>query len=158
MKKRGDVSPDLVINDKVWPPLTKPNPNSAKIWHFGGMVEGKVKGGRSYHFGRTMSTCAIHDDLVYIAELAGWIHCLDANTGKLYWQHDAKSWTWSSPYWADNKIYLGVDSGTVLVFEHGKQMKLLAENDLNHPVRATPVAVGNVIYIISGNKLYALKK
>ena len=46
---------------------------------------------RDYVFGRTMSTCAIHDDLVYVAELAGYLHCLDAKTGKKYWDHDLQS-------------------------------------------------------------------
>src|SRR5262245_4655806 len=84
MDKRGDVSPELVTDDSVWPPKTKPNPESAKIWHFGGHADAK-KVGRNYHFGRTMSTCAIKDDLVYISELQGQLHCLDAKTGEKYW-------------------------------------------------------------------------
>ena len=157
MTMRGDVSPELVVNANVVPPVTRPNPNSAAVWHFGGLIPGKKKG-RIYHFGRTMSTCAIHDDLVYIAELAGFIHCLDANTGKHYWQHDAKDNIWSSPYWADGKVYQGSDGGSVFVFAHGKEKKLLAEIDMGRAVRTPPVAVGDVLYIISGNKLFALKK
>src|SRR5262249_9175073 len=68
MTKEGDVSPTLVTDAKVWPPKTKPNPNSAMVWHYGGPADPK-KTGRNYYFGRTMSTCAIHDDLVYAGEL-----------------------------------------------------------------------------------------
>ncbi len=87
-----------------------------------------------------MSSCAVHDGLCYASELAGYIHCLDAQTGKLYWTHDTKANIWSSPSWADNKVYLGTDDGTVWVFAHGKEKKILAQNDMGslrpgHPGR-----------------------
>lgn len=158
MNKRGDVSPELA-DYSTWPPKVKPNPNSAKVWHYGGFAkpEDRKKIGRNYYFGRTMSTCAIHDGLLYVAELAGFLHCLDAKTGQVYWTHNTRSPIWSSPYWADNKIYLGTDTDTVFVFAHGKEKKLLAENDMGGRVRATPVAVGNTLYVMTENKLYALQ-
>ena len=51
----------------------------------------------TYYFGRSMSTCAIMDDLLYITELGGHVHCLDAITGELYWTENMFSNTWSSP-------------------------------------------------------------
>jgi outer membrane protein assembly factor BamB len=158
MNKRGDVSPELVVNAKVWPPKTKPNPNSAMVWHYGGPIAAKDKGkiDRNYYFGRTMSTCAIHEDLVYAAELGGYIHCLDAKTGQLHWSHFIKASTWSSPYWADGKVYLGDDDGTVHVFAHGKQKKLLAQNDMGRAVRATPIAANGTLYVMTENRLYAI--
>lgn len=159
MTKKGDVSPELA-DYSMWPPKTKANPNSALVWHYGGPIQAKDKGKlkRNYYFGRTMSTCAIVDDLVYVAELAGNLHCLDAKTGQPYWEHDTRGNIWSSPYWADGKIYLGTDSNDVFVFAHGKEKKLLAKNEMIGPVRATPVAANGVLYVISGNKLFALGK
>jgi outer membrane protein assembly factor BamB len=155
MTKKGDVSPQLVTDASVFPPKTKANPNSAMVWHYGGPADAK-KLGRNYYFGRTMSTCAIHDGLVYAAELGGYLHCLDARTGAVYWVHDLSGKTWSSPYWADGKIYLGTDSEKVFVFAHGKQKKLLAENDMASRVRATPVAANGVLYVMTENKLFAI--
>ncbi len=153
-EKEGDVSPELVTDNTVFPPKTKKNENSALVWHFGGPAP---KGaGRNYYFGRTMSTCAIHDGLVYAAELDGYLHCLDAGTGKLYWQHNTRSVIWSSPYWADGKVYLGTDQGDVFVFAHGKQKRLLETNDMGRPVRATPVAANGTLYVMTENKLYAI--
>ena len=155
MTKKGDVSPELVTDASRFPPKTKPNPNSAKVWHYGGKADvNKVR--RAYYFGRTMSTCAIHDDLLYVAELAGYLHCLDAKTGKVHWVFDAESEIWSSPYYADGKIYLGTDNGTLFVFAHGKQMKLLAKNEMGSAVRATPVAVNGTLFIMTENKLFAV--
>ena len=158
MDKRGDVSPELITDYSTWPPKTKPNPESALVWHYGGPVAAKDKGkiGRNYYFGRTMSTCAIHDDLVYAGELLGLLHCLDANTGQLHWSHDTKAASWSSPYWADGKVYFGNDDGVVSVFAHGKEKKLLAENDMGSRVRASPVAANGTLYVMTEHKLYAI--
>jgi outer membrane protein assembly factor BamB len=158
MSKKGDVSPELVEDYGVWPPKTKRNPNSALVWHYGGPIKGKdaKKSDRNYYFGRTMSTCAIHDDLCYVADLNGWVYCIDANTGELYWSHDTDGMTWSSPYYADGKVYMGNDADKVVVFAHGKQKKVLAENEMAGHVRAAPVAVGNVLYVMTENKLYAI--
>ncbi len=98
----------------------------------------------------------IHDGLCYAAELAGWVHCLDARTGKVYWSHDTGANIWSSPFWVDGKVYVGTDGGTVLVFAHGKEKKLLAENEMNTAVRATPVVANGVLYVMSENKLFAI--
>jgi len=159
MKKRGDVSPTLVIDPSVFPPKTKPNPNSAKIWHYGGFTtpEDRKKLRRNYYFGRTMSTCAIKDDILYVNEIQGILHCLDANTGEVFWRHDCDAPVWSSPYYADNKVYMGTDGGMVLVFEHGKKKNILAENDMLGRVRATPVAVGDTLYVMTENRLWALR-
>src|SRR5262249_46858058 len=85
MTKTGDVSPELVTDAKPAPPKTKPNPNSAAVWHYGGPAKGE-NANRDYVFGRTMSTCSVHDGLVYIAELAGYVHCLDVKTGQPKWK------------------------------------------------------------------------
>jgi outer membrane protein assembly factor BamB len=161
MTKKGDVSPELVTDDTVFPPKTKPNPNTAKVWHYGGSINDpkeREKLQRNYYFGRTMSTCAIHEDILYVAELDRYLHCLDANTGKPHWSFDTKSAIWSSPYYADGKVYLGTDSGTVFVFEHGTKLKKLAENDMEGAVRATPIAANGVLFVMTENKLYAIKK
>jgi outer membrane protein assembly factor BamB len=154
MTKKGDVSPEIVTDYDTYPPKTKPNPNSAMVWHFGGPAP---KGtGRNYFFGRTMSTCAVHDGLCYAAELAGYLHCLDAKTGKVYWSHRTGASVWCSPFWADGKIYLGTDDGIVWVFAHGKDKKVLAQNDMVTAVRATPVAANGMLYVMTENKLYAI--
>jgi outer membrane protein assembly factor BamB len=160
MTKKGDVSTELVTDNTAFPPKTKKNPNSAAKWHYGGVipdaaVRAKLK--RNYYFGRTMSTCAIHDDILYISDLDGVLHCLDAINGTVYWEHNTKAETWASPYYADGKVYLGNDGSSVFVFEHGKTKKLLAENDMDGRVRATPIAANGVLYVMTENKLYAIK-
>jgi outer membrane protein assembly factor BamB len=150
--KHGDVSP---VNDN-FDPKAPVNKDSALVWHFGEPSNPKDKVGRNYAFGRTMSTAAVHDGLCYIAELAGYLHCLDARTGAQYWMHRLGSNTWSSPYWVDGKIYMGSDGENVLVFAHGKEKNLIAENDMGGAVRGTPVAANGTLFITTENKLYAI--
>jgi outer membrane protein assembly factor BamB len=166
--KTGDLSQDLVVKydpqkankDVKKGPLhtgaiTKKNPNSGVVWHFGG--PGKV-GGRNYLFGRTISTCAVHDGVVYIAELEGWLHCLDAKTGKKHWDHYLGAETWCSPYWVDNKVYIGNDDSQMFMFNHGKEKKepKVIEMDQGR-IRATPVALDGILYVMTEKKLFAIK-
>jgi outer membrane protein assembly factor BamB len=72
-----------------------------------------------------MSTACIVDGIVYISELHGYLHCLDAKTGKFFWQYDTKSSIWGSPYYVDGKIFLATDSGDMWVFKHDKNPKTI---------------------------------
>src|SRR5262249_8609765 len=151
--KTGDLSEELVVSfdakkTKQNPVgvVTKKNPNSGVEWHYGGPAGDE--GDRDFVFGRTISTAAVHDGLVYVAELEGYLHCLDAKTGKKYWEHNLKAETWGSPYWVDNKVYIGNDDGQLHIFAHGKEKKLIKVIDMKARVRSTPVAVNGVLYVM----------
>ncbi len=118
---------------------------SAKVWHFG-----------NKDFGRTISTVAIADGLLYATDLSGFLNCLDLETGKKHWTYDALAAVWGSPYVVDGKVYLGDEDGDVVVLKHGKKMEVLAENVMNDTVYGTPVAVDGVLYIMTRSRLYAL--
>jgi len=154
--KEGDISPTVVTDASVFPPKTKENPNSAQVWHYGGVGQKGVP----WLFGRSMSTCAIHEGLLYVADLGGVFYCFEAKTGKKLWDHNMESATWSSPYWVDGKIFMSNDDGKMYVFQHGKEKKILAEFEMNCRVRTTPIACNGVFYLMTENptKLYAIKK
>ena len=132
------------------------NKNSALVWAFGGPILPAPAKGREVYFGRTISTAAVHDGLVYISEEAGYLHCLDMNTGNRHWQHDLKAGIWGSPYWADGKIYIGDQNGEVRVFAHGKTRKLLATNEMDDLIHTTPAAANGVLFVMTNSKLYAI--
>jgi outer membrane protein assembly factor BamB len=150
----GDVSPESPVARRG--EQARPNPKSAAAWHFGGMRKKPGDDERDYFFGRTMSSPAVVGGLVYIAELEGILHCLDAATGEEYWQHDMEAPTWSSAYYADGKVFLGNDKNKVLIFAHGKAKKLLAVRDMGGKVRMTPVVADDVLYVMTDSKLYAI--
>jgi outer membrane protein assembly factor BamB len=147
---QGDVSPkNLDAKDPA-------NKGSALVWSFGGRVEPAPKKGRKAHFGRTMSTCAIHEGLLYIAEESGYLNCLDAKTGERYWVDDVRAQVWGSSYYADGKVFLGTEDSEVLVYQHGKDLKLLGKIDMGEVIHSTPVVANGVLYISTWSKLYAI--
>ena len=118
-----------------------------KVWH---------RGGNDFH--RTISTVAIHDGIVYAADLSGFLYALDANTGQLYWKHDMLAAVWASPYVADGKVYLGDEDGDITVLKTGKTKEVLAEMNMGNAVYATPFAKDGVLYVLSRNRLFALQE
>ncbi len=133
------------------------NKDSGLLWHYGGKAPEEYS--RNYLFGRTMSTCAVHEGLCYAADYDGYIYCLNADTGEKYWEDKLGADTWSSPYWVDGKIYIGTENGTMRIYEHGKTKKLVEKVDMKaDAIRATPIAINGVIYAMTENpcKLWAI--
>lgn len=121
--------------------------DKALVWH---------RGGEDFH--RSMSTVAIHDDLLYTADLSGFVYCLDAQTGKHYWTYDAFAAIWGSPFYADGKVYIGDEDGDVAVLKAGKEMELLGDEiNMGNAVYTTPVANDGVLYVTNRLKLFALE-
>jgi len=151
--KTGDVSP------KSYDPKDPKNKDSALVWAFGGEILPKPKlGQRRVYFSPTISTAAIHDGLVYISEMAGFLSCLDAKTGERYWIHDPKTGVWGSPYYVDGRILLCTEDGEVLQFAAGKEKKALEPIDMGDKFESTPNVVDGTIYLLSSSKLFAIRE
>src|SRR5216117_2208550 len=105
---------------------------------------------------RSISTVSITPDgLLFVGDFSGFVHCLDAETGKLYWTHDMKAHMWGSTLVADGKVYAGDEDGDFTVLAASKQKKVISEVNLGAPVYATPIVANGVIYIASNTHLFA---
>jgi outer membrane protein assembly factor BamB len=124
--KLGDISPVLVTDASKDPPETKPNPNSGMVWHLGG-EDSRPFVKRDILFGRTMSSACIIDDVLYMGDIAGYVHCIDAKTGKTFWQWDTKGALWGSCYYVDGKILVANEDGDVYIFKHEKAQVVMDE-------------------------------
>jgi outer membrane protein assembly factor BamB len=105
-----------------------------------------------------MSTPAIYDGMVFIADCGRTFHCVDAQTGKPLWTHEIRGEAWASPYVADGKVYLGTRSDDFYVFAASKEKRLLAELQLGDPISATTTAANGVLYVATMRQLYAVQK
>jgi outer membrane protein assembly factor BamB len=150
--RKGDVS----CKNENYDPKDPANKDCALVWHRGGLIKPPPKDGRRVYFHRTMSTVAVHAGLVYAAEEQGYLQCLDARSGKQYWDHDLLDGVWTSPYWVDGRIYLGTQGGDCHVFQHGKEYQKLRVIDMDAEVVATPVAANGVLFVATRNKIYAI--
>jgi outer membrane protein assembly factor BamB len=63
----------------------------------------------------------------------------------------------SSPIFADGRIYVGNRKGQMFVIEPGKEFKLLATNQLDGDIMASPAAVGEAIYVRTEKGLYRIE-
>ena len=118
-----------------------------------------TQSGRLWHFDkirRTISTAAIHDGVVYISDFSGFLHALDAETGKEYWTHDMLAAIWGSPTVIGDKVYLGDEDGDVAVLQAGKEKKLISEINMGSSVYCTPVAANGTLFIANRNQLFAI--
>lgn len=107
---------------------------------------------------RSMSTVSIDPKtgLLYICDFSGFVYCLDAETGKVYWTHDMKAHIWGSTLVADGKVYVGDEDGDFDILAATKEKKLLSEANLGAPIHSTPIAANGVVYVGTASHLYAI--
>ncbi len=175
--KSGDVSLELPANPNAPKPkageelmasadtLTSrkgiPNPNSAVLWHYDKFDlnhDGKISADEMMH--RSISTVAVdtQKNLVFAPDFSGFLHCLDAKTGKVYWTHDLETAIWGSPLLCDGKVFLGGEDGNLFIFESSPVEKVLATHNMGDDaaVYCTPVYCNQTLYIMTRQKLFAI--
>ncbi len=104
------------------------------------------------------STPSVHDELVFVADCGGYIHCADVETGKPYWTHDTGDEIWASTLVADGKVYIGTRRGNFWVLAASKNKNIISSIKLDSPIHGSPVVANGVLYITTMKKLYAVKK
>ncbi len=153
----------VIVNDRVYIANGRDPEQGEGVGHFYAIDASKTgditQAGLVWHYGRirrSISTAAVADGLVYIADLSGFLHCLDEKTGQPYWVYDALAEVWGSPLVADGKVYLADADGDVVVLAHGKEQKVLAENTLGGSAYGTAVPAGGMLFLTSRSRLFAL--
>lgn len=94
---------------------------------------------------------------VYFVKNGGILTCLDVTTGqRVYRMRTRGSGThYASPLIADGKMYTIAGNGRVSVLTLGANPKILAVNDMQDGVYATPAVVGGTIYVRTHSALFA---
>src|SRR4029450_2973778 len=65
----------------------------------------------SREVGRVVGTPIVKDGLLYVADLGGTVHCLDAATGAHVWKHATNEAIWGSFLLAGDRLYVGSVEG-----------------------------------------------
>jgi outer membrane protein assembly factor BamB len=124
---------------------------SGRLWHYDGAADSEA-------IRRSISTASIKDGLLYQPDFSGFLHCLDVKTGQRIWKHDMFAAMWSSTLVADGKVYLGDEDGDVIVMQHGREKKILAENVMESSVYSTPITANGVMFLMTRSNLYAIQE
>lgn len=146
--------------DKDKGDMILPNPDSRVVWHYTSEDQdgdGKINDSEKFH--RTWTTGpVIKDGLLIAADFSGYVHCLDAVSGKAHWTYDLFAACWASPLVADGRIFIGDEDGKIVIMEHSKTLNVLGEVDCGRAIYSTPIAVGKTLYVGTSKKLLALRQ
>ena len=184
--RQGDVSPELVVDHAghsiphqriratapLGPlqPTAIPNPNSAVVWHYGSHDfdgNGKIEFEEEFH--RSIGGPAIKDDLLFISDFSGLVHCVHAKTGIPYWTADLFAAVWSGPLIVDNQVIVGDEDGDVAILSlsadpaeslvpAGRQFSRPPKHEINvgNSIFGTPTFANGVLYIATKDRLFAI--
>ena len=94
------------------------------------------------------------DGLLYVGDLGGTIHCLDAATGACVWKHETNEAIWGSLLLAGDRLYVGNVGGTMTVLRAGRRKQLLAQIEMDAPLYSRPAQIGDALYLATANRLY----
>jgi outer membrane protein assembly factor BamB len=179
--KRGDISPTLAMKidengnrvpiehrriQAVEPEngeVEVDNPNSGVVWHysmFDSNGDSEIDFEEEMH--RSIGTCAIKDDVLYVADFSGLVHCLDARGTKdgkpiVHFTYDMLAQSWGSPLIADGHVFIGDEDGDVAIFDFGAEnVEPIDEINMGSSVYSTPVGANDAIYISTKDKLFSI--
>ena len=116
--------------------------------------QGDVTGSRllwtSREVGRVVGTPIAKDGLLYVGDLGGTVHCLDAATGAHVWKHETHEAIWGSLLLAGDRLYVGNVEGRMTVLRAGRRKELLAQIEMDAPLYSRPAVIGDAL--VSGHR------
>jgi outer membrane protein assembly factor BamB len=156
---RSIASP-VVCDDLILCPYARGNTLTAV--HSDPQITDAARLAWKLNIGSDVPTPAYWQGRVYLLSDKGTVYCLDPKSGETLWKESLpksnKSFS-SSPLIADGKLYCTREDATTFVLgELDKaQPKLLAQNQLDGFAVATPIAIGNRLYLRTYEALYCIE-
>jgi outer membrane protein assembly factor BamB len=105
-----------------------------------------------------ISTPVIVDSLIYMVHERGILTCLNAKTGAVVWKEKLNGQFNASVLYASGNIYLFSVKAKTYVIKPGLTFQLVAENQLEGQVKATPAIVRDNIIFRTDKFLYRIGK
>ena len=106
-----------------------------------------------------MSTPVVYGDQLYVGNAKGIIRSFDAKSGEAVFQSrlGSKAGVIASLVAGDKKIYCASENGMVYVLKHGRELEIIAKNQMDGPCLATPAISEGTIFIRTTKKLSAIR-
>jgi outer membrane protein assembly factor BamB len=101
------------------------------------------------------------DDRLFLVKGGGLSSCFTIRKGERLWYRRRlgnESSYLASPVYGDGKIYAAGDNGTVVVLAAGRELRVLARNDMGERIIGTPAIADGHLYIRTRSKLYCIRQ
>jgi hypothetical protein len=95
-------------------------------------------------------------DLLFMVSDGGVMTCLDAKTGKSYRTERLNGQYTASPVYAAGHIYLANEGGKTMVVKAGKDLEVVATNELKDGCMASPAVSGDALILRTKTSLYSI--
>ncbi len=106
--------------------------------------------------GRVLGTPIVKEGLLYVGDLGGVVHCLDAATGAVVWTHDTMAPIWGCLMTAKDRLYVGNTDGVMTILRTGRRRKELARIEMDAPLYSRPALVYGTLYLATAKHLYRI--
>ena len=110
----------------------------------------------SREVGRVVGTPIVKDGLLYVGDLGGTVHCLDAATGAEVWKHETIDPIWGCLLLAGDRLYVGNVGGRMTVLRAGRRKEVLAQIEMDAPLYSRPALRGDALYLATARRLYLI--
>lgn len=98
----------------------------------------------------------VDDGLIYVIADAGIASCFNTTDGEQVWKKRIGGDYSSSPILAGGHIYFGSHDGKVTVLKPGREGEIVAENQLDGKIMASPAVVDNAIILRTDKAIYRI--
>ena len=101
-------------------------------------------------------TPVIKDGLIYTVNTRNMLKCIDGVTGEEIWSTHMKSNYDASPIYINGNIWFFSVKGEVLVIKAGRKYEVIAENQMDSGIWATPAVLRNSMIMRTQKYLYRI--
>jgi len=103
-----------------------------------------------------VSSPLFYNGRLYAVTDYGVASCLDAVAGDVLWRERLRGPFFASPVASGGHVYIAAKSGTTFVFKDAPQRTLVAENELDGSIHASPAVCRGQLFIRSDEALYCI--
>lgn len=97
-------------------------------------------------------------EYLYIVDDGGIVTCLESKSGEEVWRERVEGNYSASPISGAGHLYLFNQEGKGAVLEAGKTFKVLAQNQLEDGMMASPAVYGRALYLRTKSSLYRIEE
>ena len=103
-----------------------------------------------------VSSLLVYDGLLYLAADHGVVTAVDPASGERVWRERTGGIFSASPVAGDGKLYLMSETGTTFVYAAGREPVVLAKNEIDGRIVATPAISGGRLFVRTDDRLVAI--